>query len=135
MDNCIFCKIANKELPSYKIYEDDKFYAFLDIHPIEHGHTLVIPKDHFETVWDISKVGEYFEKCCEIANHFKKITGKKYVYSFIHGEGVQHAHIHLIPSENDNFGKNFSIALNNINQLDTLSKEEGEKLTRKYQLN
>ncbi len=49
MKDCIFCKIAAGELPCYKVYEDDKILAFLDIHPINKGHTLIIPKEHYES--------------------------------------------------------------------------------------
>ncbi len=49
MSDCIFCKMVAKELPCYKIYEDDDFLAFLDIQPIAHGHTLIIPKKHYDT--------------------------------------------------------------------------------------
>ena len=52
MSDCIFCKIANGKAPCHKVYEDDKFIAFLDIHPVHLGHTLVIPKKHSETVID-----------------------------------------------------------------------------------
>ena len=48
MDNCIFCKIVNGEIPCYKVYEDADVLAFLDVSPVTKGHTLVIPKEHFE---------------------------------------------------------------------------------------
>ncbi len=48
--DCVFCKIINGELPSDKIYEDDKFLAFLDISPVNKGHTLIIPKEHYENL-------------------------------------------------------------------------------------
>ncbi|MAG19866.1 HIT family protein [archaeon] len=50
---CIFCKILNKEIPSFKIYEDENTYAFLDINPINKGHTLVISKKHYKDIYDI----------------------------------------------------------------------------------
>ena len=53
MDNCIFCKIVKGELPSYKVYEDDKCMAFLDIHPVAMGHTLLIPKEHYRWAQDM----------------------------------------------------------------------------------
>lgn len=55
MKDCIFCKIINKEMPSYKIYEDEFTYAFLDISNDGNGHILVIPKNHFENILDCSK--------------------------------------------------------------------------------
>ena len=52
MNDCLFCKIMNGEIPSKKIYEDDKVYAFLDINPNSNGHVLLIPKKHYVTVLD-----------------------------------------------------------------------------------
>ena len=57
MTDCIFCKIVKGEIPSSKVYENDKFLAFLDIMPLNKGHTLVIPKKHYETVLDIPEEG------------------------------------------------------------------------------
>ena len=51
--NCVFCKIVDGEIPSYKVYEDDNVYAFLDINPLTKGHTVVIPKNHSETLMDL----------------------------------------------------------------------------------
>ncbi|MGD9276458.1 MAG: HIT domain-containing protein [Candidatus Pacearchaeota archaeon] len=53
MDDCIFCKIAEGEIPCYKIYEDGEFLAFSDAHPAAEGHTLVIPKKHFENIFEL----------------------------------------------------------------------------------
>ena len=55
MNDCLFCKIMNGEIPSKKIYEDDKVYAFLDINPNSNGHVLLIPKKHYVTVENIRK--------------------------------------------------------------------------------
>ena len=54
MPDCIFCKIVRGEVPSFKVYEDEHTLAFLDIHPVHPGHTLVIPKEHSATIFDIS---------------------------------------------------------------------------------
>ena len=63
--NCIFCKIINGQIPSYKIYEDDIVYAFLDINPDSAGHTLIIPKKHFQDLSDIDDI---------TLNHIMKIS-------------------------------------------------------------
>jgi histidine triad (HIT) family protein len=131
MDNCIFCKIANNEIPSYKIYEDDKFLAFLDINPASEGHTLVIPKKHYDLVWDVEEIGEYMKVCKKIANTFQDKTDEEIVYSLIHGEGVPHAHIHIIPKTDSDLGKRFSEAMGH-NKLDS---NEALKLLEKYKLN
>ena len=65
--DCIFCKIVSGKIPCYKVYEDENFLAFLDIRPLNLGHTLVIPKKHFRWVWDVPNIGEYFEVVCKIA--------------------------------------------------------------------
>ena len=54
MDDCIFCKIVKGEIPSFKVYEDEKVFAFEDINPISPGHTLIIPKRHAQDLWEIS---------------------------------------------------------------------------------
>ena len=54
MDTCIFCKIVNGEIPSFKVYEDEMTLAFMDINPISPGHTLIIPKKHARDLWEIS---------------------------------------------------------------------------------
>jgi len=53
---CIFCKIINKEIPCYKVYEDDLFLAFLDISQATKGHTLVIPKKHYQNIFELDKM-------------------------------------------------------------------------------
>ena len=61
MDDCIFCKIAKGEVSSFKIYEDDNYFAFLDISNFTPGHTLVIPKKHYRFVWDVENIEGYFK--------------------------------------------------------------------------
>lgn len=101
MSDCIFCQIAEGKIPSYKIYEDEYYLAFLDIQPFSWGHTLVIPKKHYQWVWDIPNVGDYFKLCSQIAQHFQKMTNNQLVVSHILGVDVKHAHIHLIPKADD----------------------------------
>ena len=108
--NCIFCKIINKEIPCYKIYEDEHTLAFLDIAKDVDGHTLVIPKKHYNNILDVDT---------ETLNHVMntvKLISKHYVekcgYSGVNilnnnGESaeqaISHLHFHIIPRlENDN---------------------------------
>lgn len=103
MDDCIFCKIVKGEIPSYKIAEDDKFLAFLDICQFTKGHTLVIPKEHHCLIFDVPNIGEYFEFVKKVGNHFREL-GYKYVDTVTLGRMVPHSHVHLIPhkgGEND----------------------------------
>lgn len=102
MENCIFCKIINNELPSYTVYEDDVVKVFLDINPSTNGDLLLIPKEHIVTVDEVSD---------ELMIHFLKI--EKDIYNLLkdklncegltiaqnngYGQEVKHFHIHLTP--------------------------------------
>ncbi|MCA9386195.1 HIT domain-containing protein [Candidatus Dojkabacteria bacterium] len=109
MSDCLFCKIVSGEIPSLKIYEDEKYLAFLDVFPMTKGHTLVIPKKHYAKVWDVKEVGEYFEIVRKIALEYRVKTGNE-VRSMIYGEQISHAHIHLFP-----FNGKWNEAISNIN--------------------
>ncbi|MDD4785285.1 MAG: HIT domain-containing protein [Candidatus Shapirobacteria bacterium] len=104
MDDCIFCKIVKGEIPCHKIYEDDKFLAFLDINPVSLGHTLLIPKIHYRWVYDLPNFSEYCQLAQKIALNIKNSTLNPEFISFLTmGNEVPHAHIHIIPrSQNDN---------------------------------
>jgi histidine triad (HIT) family protein len=99
----IFTKIVNGEIPSYKIAEDDNFYAFLDIFPLAIGHTLVIPKKEVDYLFDLDDetyIGlQAFAKRLAIA--IKKAIPCKKVGVAILGLEVPHAHIHLIPMQSE----------------------------------
>ncbi len=97
MENCIFCKIAKKEIPTNIVYEDDNFLALLDIRPLGPGHTQIIPKKHYRWVWDVPNVGEYFEITRKIALAQKKAFGADIIRSQIYGEEMPHAHIWVWP--------------------------------------
>ena len=98
MQDCIFCQIAAGKLPSYKIYEDGEFLAFLDIMPYTKGHVLVIPKKHYRWVWDVEKIGEYFRVCQKIAHGMRKVFNTQHIVTLTLGEMVHHAHVHLLPA-------------------------------------
>lgn len=107
MDNCIFCKIVKGEIPSYKIYEDEKVYAFLDIAKDAYGHTLVIPKKHCANLLDCDKedLEAVIVAAQKIAKHFTEDCGFDGV-NLINANGsaaeqsVFHLHLHLIPRKN-----------------------------------
>lgn len=102
MTDCIFCKIVKGEVPSYKVYEDQEFLAFLDIFPKTEGHVLVIPKKHVEWVWNIDNIGQYFETVAKIAKHLKQVSGEE-VRALVFGFDIPHAHVHLMPGKTDKF--------------------------------
>lgn len=131
MEDCIFCKIIKGEVPSYKVYEDERFFAFLDIKPRNPGHTLVIPKEHFRWVWDVPYLGDYFEAVGRVANAIRKGLKTDWVVSLILGEEVPHAHIWLIPRFSDD-GHGDSIVLSNIKDI---SPEEMKKIAKKIKQN
>ena len=97
MTDCIFCKIIKGEIPCHKVYEDDNFLAFLDIRPLNKGHTLVIPKKHHRWVWDVPNIGEYYKIVQKIVLAIKKVFDIDYVVSLTFGEEVAHAHVWLVP--------------------------------------
>ena len=105
-EECIFCKIVSGEIPATKIYEDDNFFAFLDIHPQTPGHTQVIPKAHYRWVWDVPDVGAYFEVVKKIALAQRKAFSTEWVLSKIIGDEVPHAHVWVFPSNEAKGDKN-----------------------------
>jgi histidine triad (HIT) family protein len=98
-DDCIFCKIIKGEIPSTKVYENENFLAFLDIHPVSDGHLMIIPKKHI--VWmqdaDDETISEIFKLAKKLMVAIKKGTGCDYVQLSIVGKDIPHFHIHLIP--------------------------------------
>lgn len=99
--NCIFCKIAKKEIPSELVYEDSEFVAFFDINPVAKGHTLLVPKDHYRWFTDLPDelYDKLFRKARDIANILKIEHGADFVRLGIVGKDVPHTHIHLIPQK------------------------------------
>lgn len=104
--NCIFCKIINNEIPSYTIYEDDVVKAFLDVNPNSNGHTLVVPKAHYQDIEDIPQ-----DVLLHIIQVGKKI--KNLLEKTLHADGiaftqnngisqeVKHFHLHVKPCYKD----------------------------------
>lgn len=97
--NCIFCKIIENEIPAYKVWENESFLAFLDIKPINKGHVLLIPKKHFEEVFELDEdlYKEAFQIVKILSKPLKEETSAKKIGVIIEGFGVPHSHIHLIP--------------------------------------
>jgi histidine triad (HIT) family protein len=96
-ENCVFCKIVNKEIPAEIVYEDDNFLVFLDNNPRAPGHAQVIPKEHYRWVWDVPNAGQYFEVTKKIALALKKAFSQEIIHGRIEGKDVPHAHFWLYP--------------------------------------
>ncbi len=111
MHSCLFCKIANKEVPSTIVYEDDTVLAFLDINPVNIGHTLVIPKAHHENLYALpddilAKMTLVIKKLSIAVKESVSADGINIAMNngAAAGQVVEHAHIHIIPRhENDGF--------------------------------
>lgn len=136
MDDCLFCKIVKGEIPAYKIYEDDKYLAFLDIAQFTQGHTIIIPKEHFRFIWDITNVGEFYEFAVKVANHYRSL-GYEFIDSASFGRLVPHAHYHLIPNTEE--AKDWNKALSGIGDLQKdlsrrLTKEKADEILTKFKL-
>ena len=99
----IFTKIVKGEIPSYKIYEDEKFYAFLDISPLKKGHTLVIPKRQVDYIFDLEdeELSGLNIVAKKVAKAIAKVFPCEKVGVVVLGLEVPHAHIHLIPLETE----------------------------------
>lgn len=111
--NCIFCKIINKEIPSKIVYEDDDVLAFLDLSQLTYGHTLVVPKKHYDSFLEISdsELTILMPKVKKIANMVVSKIGAKGANIVTNageaaGQSVKHIHFHIIPryGKNDDFG-------------------------------
>lgn len=97
--NCIFCKIARKEIPSQITYEDENLIAFLDISPKSPGHTLLIPKKHYPWFTDLPDTlsNTLFRTAKSLAKKLKDEYQADYVRLGIVGTDIAHTHVHLIP--------------------------------------
>jgi len=99
MEDSIFTKIIKGELPSHKVYEDEHTYAFLDIHPLVAGHTLVVPKAQVEFVWDLNDEDYQclMSSAKKVALRLRETMQVPYVGVQVIGVDVPHAHVQLIP--------------------------------------
>ncbi len=99
MEESIFTAIVKGEIPCHKVYEDGLTLAFLDIHPVQPGHTLVIPKRQVEFLWDLTNedYDAVMTTAKKVASRMREVLGVRYVGVKVIGVDVPHAHIQLIP--------------------------------------
>jgi histidine triad (HIT) family protein len=136
-NSCIFCKIAKKEIPTKIVYEDEKCLAFLDINPLALGHTLVIPKKHMKSIFDIEE--DYAEHIFSIAKKICLRMKEKLGAEGINlvqsseeaaGQSIPHFHLHIIPRKsNDDINLN-QWWLSKIKKVDEKKLEEIAEMLR-----
>lgn len=117
----IFTQIINGEIPSYKIYEDDQTYAFLDIHPETKGHVLVVPKKEVDKIYDLDDETyvALMLTAKKLARHLEDKTGHRTLWKII-GTDVPHAHIHLMPEDaNWQYSKTLDLTPEEFEQIRT----------------
>ena len=121
---CLFCKIANKEIPSHIVYEDDHTLAFLDIHPHAKGHTVVIPKIHAETLFDMNDelLGHYLLGVKRAMERIEAVLHPDgynvgWNQSPAAGQVVPHLHVHIFPRWEGDGGTNMHGIINNPGEM------------------
>lgn len=132
MTNCLFCKIAQKQIPAEIVYEDDKTLAFLDIRPKAPGHTMVIPKIHAENIIDLpeSEVEPLFRSVKLVTEKINRaLTPRGFTIGINHGkvsgQAIDHIHVHIIPR----FEADGGTSIHGV--VDNPPKESAEEIARK----
>lgn len=99
MPDSVFTKIIRGDIPCHKVYEDDKTFAFLDIHPKTNGHVLVIPKKEVDLLWDLADEDyqALMDTSKKVAKKIAKVLKPSRVGMMVEGVGVPHAHVHIFP--------------------------------------
>lgn len=134
--DCIFCKIANNEIPAAVIYENSDFRVILDVAPASRGHALIIPREHFKDIFDIDAMtaGKLFSLATEVARAMKSVLhcdGMNIVQNngIIAGQTVFHFHLHLIPRyEGDEVNVGWNPGQSTNEELQLLAKEIRKKI-------
>lgn len=101
-EDCIFCKIVEGEMPSHKVYEDEKVVAFLDANPVSRGHTLVVPKEHVEDIHGTGEMEYMWKAIVRVADAVKEAFEPEGINidqnnGKIAGQEVLHMHFHVTP--------------------------------------
>ncbi|MQN02070.1 MAG: HIT family protein [Lachnospiraceae bacterium] len=134
-DNCIFCKLANGDIPTNKIYEDDLFTVILDADPVSRGHALILPKNHYANIYELGdkEAAAIFPLAKKIASHMKEVLhcdGFNVLQNNgeTAGQSVFHFHMHLIPRYNDAPNNSTLLGFSHAGLSDDEIKEICDKL-------
>jgi histidine triad (HIT) family protein len=129
-ENCVFCKIVSRQSPSRVIYEDNNYIGFLDAFPFSRGHTLVCPKKHGETVWEMSEeeIGGLFRVASRVS---KAVVGAVRAdgFRFVQNNGeaadqvVAHVHVHIIPVNMEERGRFTGRKTLSVEEMDSIAEE------------
>jgi len=126
LNNCIFCKIIEGNIPSYKIFDDQDFYAFLSIGPHRPGHTLIIPKNHVDYFFDMddNQIMKLMKLSRILSGAIKRAFNPKSgkVGILVAGLEINHAHLHLIPL-NEHGDTNFTSARHDVSEKEFMDAQ------------
>ncbi len=128
----VFTKIVKGELPAYKVAEDERFLAFLDINPLSKGHTLVIPKEEIDYIFDLPEelYRDLWLFARKVARAIEKVVECERIGIAVVGLEVPHAHIHLIPI---NSVADMNFAKPRVKMSEQEFKSLAEQISRAYQ--
>ncbi|MDP3902196.1 MAG: HIT family protein [bacterium] len=137
MDDCIFCKIVKKEIPADIIYEDDDFLAFLDINPVNPGHSLLIPKKHYQNLYYLpdnvlTGVASLIKKISIAAKQGMRADGVNIIMNAeaAAGQIVPHAHFHILPRFKNDGYKHWQGQSSSAEQMKEAAERIRENLER-----
>ncbi len=129
--DCPFCKLVKQGLPDHCIYEDNNFFVILDKGSLGFGHCMVIPKEHKEKIYELEddKYTSLFSLAKNLTQKLLKITNKKAVAYMAFGSGLPHAHLHLVPHDDQD------VLINPMKYLRKLTDEELKKEADEIKIN
>jgi len=134
---CIFCQIVSRDAPSHILYEDADYIAFLDKFPFSRGHTLVCPKKHGETIWDMSEteIGGLFMTAARVSKAVAAAVGAD-GFRFVQNNGeaanqvVAHVHVHVIPVRLEDKGRFMERGMLSSDEMDTIARNIQDGLVK-----
>lgn len=128
-EQCVFCRIVSRKAPSSIVYEDERYIAFLDAFPFSLGHTLVCPKAHGETIWDMGEpeIAELFQVASKVSKAAVAAMGAD-GFRFVQNNGeaanqvVAHVHVHVIPVRMEDRGKSADRRRFSVEEMEKAAK-------------